>query len=122
MKYFLPMMIGTLLLIGLLLALSFGYFRRDAFMLLLLLFAAMPLATIIMQGRKRVVIATAGAVAGGGAGLLIGYQLGPSLSEWLLGPLGPDYNIRLDLVLWCLLFASYGASLCIALLCRPGRK
>ncbi len=63
-----------------------------------------------MQGRKTRLLAFAGLIAGAFTGLALGYFIGPLISEAIHGPTPVEYNIRIDLVMWWSLFASFISS------------
>ena len=120
MKNIWPIFAG-ILLIGVV-SLSWQYLGRYAALCGLFVLIATPVVTFIVQGRKARLLAFAGLVAGAVTGLALGYFVGPLISEAMHGPTPVEYNIRIDLVMWWCLFASFTASCFSAVAGMYGRR
>lgn len=109
MKYIWPIPIGVILL--LFISLFWGYLGRNAVFYALIVLTLMPITEALIQRKGGKVFAFIGLVAGAVCGLVIGYLIGPYISEVMYGQIPVEYNIRVDLVMWCIFGASFFASL-----------
>ncbi len=119
MKYIWPILIGVVLLASI--YLTWQYLGRYAVMYALVVLLLMPVTEAAIQGKGGRAFAFVGLAVGAVCGLVVGYYVGPFISESIHGPIPAEYNIRLDLVMWRFLFASFFASCFSAIGGRLGR-
>jgi len=119
MKYIWPILVGAVLLVSI--YLTWQCLGRYASMYALAVLLLMPITVITIQGRGGKTFAFGGFVVGAICGIVVGYYFGPIISELIHGPIPTEFNIRIDLVMWWILFASFFASCFAALAGRLGR-
>ena len=108
MKHLWPIFAGAFLLF--LTYVFRSHLGYDAIFYGIIVLAIMPFVETLIQGRNGIVWAILGLMLGAVCGLFAGYLLGPSLSKLFYGSISIEHNIRIDLFMWWVLFASFVAS------------